>query len=126
MECCKGSPEMQYMMFQVGNQVPAETLVYVNVWAIGRDPETWENPEEFCPERFIGKPIDHKGLSFELIPFSAGRRVCPGMLMGVAEMELALANLLYKFDWEMPTGMSREDIDLATVPGLAARKKNDG
>ncbi|KAL4387445.1 hypothetical protein GQ457_09G027190 [Hibiscus cannabinus] len=108
-----------------GYQVPAETLVYVNVWAIGRDPETWKNPEEFCPERFIGKPIDYKGQNFELIPFGAGRRVCPGMLMGVAEMELALANLLYKFDWEMPTGTSREDIDLATVPGLAVHKKND-
>ncbi|KAK9019722.1 hypothetical protein V6N11_054232 [Hibiscus sabdariffa] len=108
-----------------GYQVPAETLVYVNVWAIGRDPETWENPEQFCPDRFIGKPIDYKGQNFELIPFGAGRRVCPGRLMGVAEMELALANLLYKFDWEVPTGMSREDIDLAIVPGLAARKKND-
>ncbi|GMI80492.1 RED ELONGATED 1, SUPERROOT 2, ALTERED TRYPTOPHAN REGULATION 4, RUNT 1, cytochrome P450, family 83 [Hibiscus trionum] len=42
-----------------------------------------------------------------------------------AKMELALANLLYKFDWEMPTGMSRDDIDLATVPGLAVHKKND-
>ncbi|KAL4386236.1 hypothetical protein GQ457_09G027210 [Hibiscus cannabinus] len=108
-----------------GYQVPAETLVYVNVWAIGRDPETWENPEQFCPERFIGNSIDYKGQNFELIPFGAGRRVCPGMLMGVAEMELALANLLYKFDWEMPTGMNREDIDFATVPGLAVHKKND-
>ncbi|KAK8999120.1 hypothetical protein V6N11_070297 [Hibiscus sabdariffa] len=108
-----------------GYQVQAETLVYVNIWAIGRDPETWENPEQFCPERFIGNSIDYKGMNFELIPFGAGRRVCPGMRMGVAEVELALANLLYKFDWEMPTGMSREDIDLAAVPGIAVHKKND-
>ncbi|KAL4387801.1 hypothetical protein GQ457_09G027230 [Hibiscus cannabinus] len=108
-----------------GYQVQAKTLVYVNIWAIGRDPETWENPEQFCPERFIGNSIDYKGLNFELIPFGAGRRVCPGMRMGVAEVELALANLLYKFDWEMPTGMSREDIDLAAVPGIAVHKKNN-
>ncbi|MBA0784593.1 hypothetical protein Gotri_027416, partial [Gossypium trilobum] len=85
-----------------GYDIPAKTLVYVNAWAIGKDPETWENPEEFYPERFIGSPIDYKGQHFELIPFGAGRRVCPGMHMGVAVVELALANLLYKFDWEMP------------------------
>ncbi|KAK8991911.1 hypothetical protein V6N11_044808 [Hibiscus sabdariffa] len=63
------------------------------------------------PERFIGSSIDYKGLHFELIPFGAGRRICPGMRMGVATVELALANLLYKFDWEMPAGMTEEDID---------------
>ncbi|KAG4127165.1 hypothetical protein ERO13_D10G200500v2 [Gossypium hirsutum] len=107
-----------------GYQVPAKTLVYVNAWAIGRDPEAWENPEEFCPERFIGSSIDYKGLNFELIPFGAGRRVCPGMHMGVAAVELALANLLYKFDWEMSTGMNKKDIDFDVVPGLTTHKKN--
>ncbi|KAK8999125.1 hypothetical protein V6N11_070302 [Hibiscus sabdariffa] len=107
-----------------GYQVPAGTLVHVNAWAIGRDPETWENPEEFCPERFIGSSIDYKGQNFELIPFGAGIRVCPGMHMGVAAVELALANLLYMFDWEMPTGMDKEDIDFDVVPGLTTHKKN--
>ncbi|KAK8991912.1 hypothetical protein V6N11_044809 [Hibiscus sabdariffa] len=89
-----------------GYEIPAKTLVFVNAWAIGRDPGVWENPQEFRPERFIGSSIDYKGLHFELIPFGAGRRICPGMRMGVATVELALANLLYKFDWEMPTGMT--------------------
>ncbi|GMI80493.1 RED ELONGATED 1, SUPERROOT 2, ALTERED TRYPTOPHAN REGULATION 4, RUNT 1, cytochrome P450, family 83 [Hibiscus trionum] len=107
-----------------GYQVPAKTLVHVNAWAIGRDLETWENPEEFCPERFIGSSIDYKGQHFELIPFGAGRRVCPGMQMGVAAVELVLANLLYMFNWEMPTGMDKEDIDFDVVPGLTTHKKN--
>nr|KJB17921.1 hypothetical protein B456_003G024400 [Gossypium raimondii] len=106
-----------------GYDIPAKTLVYVNAWAIGKDPETWENPEEFYPERFIGSPIDYKGQHFELIPFGAGRRVCPGMHMGVAVVELALANLLYKFDWEMPIAMTKEDIDFDVKPGITARKK---
>ncbi|WRX31354.1 hypothetical protein QQP08_023841 [Theobroma cacao] len=36
--------------------------------------------------------------------------------MGVSTLELALANLLYKFDWEMPAGMNKEDFDV--IPGL--------
>ncbi|KAL4312206.1 hypothetical protein GQ457_01G002450 [Hibiscus cannabinus] len=89
----------------------------------GRDPDVWENPEEFCPERFIGSSIDFKGQHFELIPFGAGRRICPGMRMGVATVELALANLLYKFDWEMPSGMNVKDIDFDVLPGITTHKK---
>ncbi|GMJ09953.1 RED ELONGATED 1, SUPERROOT 2, ALTERED TRYPTOPHAN REGULATION 4, RUNT 1, cytochrome P450, family 83 [Hibiscus trionum] len=108
-----------------GYRVPAKSIVFVNVWAIGRDPEVWENPEEFCPERFIGSPVDYKGQHFELIPFGAGRRVCPGMQMGMATVELALANLLYKFDWEMPAGLSQDELDFDVLPGLTTHKKHD-
>ncbi|GMJ05447.1 RED ELONGATED 1, SUPERROOT 2, ALTERED TRYPTOPHAN REGULATION 4, RUNT 1, cytochrome P450, family 83 [Hibiscus trionum] len=108
-----------------GYEVPAKSLVFVNAWAIGRDPEAWENAKEFCPERFIGSSINYKGQHFELIPFGAGRRNCPGMRMGVATVELALANLIYKFDWEMPTGMNVEDLDFDTLPGITTHKKTD-
>ncbi|GMJ05448.1 RED ELONGATED 1, SUPERROOT 2, ALTERED TRYPTOPHAN REGULATION 4, RUNT 1, cytochrome P450, family 83 [Hibiscus trionum] len=108
-----------------GYEIPAKSLVFVNAWAIGRDPEVWENPQEFCPERFIGSSIDYKGQDFELIPFGTGRRICPGMRMGVATVELALANLFYKFDWEMPTGMNVEDLDFDVLPGITTHKKND-
>ncbi|XVF35991.1 hypothetical protein REPUB_Repub19eG0019700 [Reevesia pubescens] len=107
-----------------GYEIPAKTLVYVNAWAVGRDSEAWENPEEFYPERFIGSSIDYKGLDFELIPFGGGRRGCPGIHMGVATVELALANLLYKFDWEMPVGMNNEDLDFEVIHGITIHKKN--
>ncbi|CAN1819144.1 Cytochrome P450 83B1 [Linum perenne] len=83
-----------------------------------------ENPEEFKPERFLGKSTDVKGLDFELIPFGAGRRICPGIHMGLSTVELSLANLLYAFDWEMPTGVKSEDLDMDISPGLAMHKKN--
>ncbi|XP_044512053.1 cytochrome P450 83B1-like [Mangifera indica] len=107
-----------------GYEIPPKTLVLVNAWAIGRDPEAWEKPEEFYPERFIGSSIDFKGQHFELIPFGAGRRICPGLYMGIATVDLALSNLLYKFDWEMVPGRKKEDLDFDVLPGITMHKKN--
>ncbi|KAE9622070.1 hypothetical protein Lal_00032803 [Lupinus albus] len=107
-----------------GHKIPPKTLIYVNVWAIQRDPETWNDPEEFYPERFLNNDIDFKGQDFELIPFGAGRRICPGIPLGIATVELIIANLVNSFDWEMPKGMKREDIDIEGLPGLAQHKKN--
>ncbi|GLU04548.1 hypothetical protein SLE2022_216870 [Rubroshorea leprosula] len=108
-----------------GYEIPAKTLVYVNAWAVGRDKEAWgSNPDAFRPERFLGISIDYKGQDYELIPFGSGRRICPGMYMGAATVELALANLLYKFDWKMPAGMKEDDLDFDTVPGVTVHRKN--
>ncbi|KAJ9559979.1 hypothetical protein OSB04_005139 [Centaurea solstitialis] len=104
-----------------GYEIPKGTLVYVNAWAVGRDPKCWENPEEFDPERFVGSSIDYKGTDFELIPFGSGRRGCPGMLLGATTVELILSNLVYSFDWELPDGM--EEIDTLTTPGTVTHKK---
>ncbi|WMV48418.1 hypothetical protein MTR67_041803 [Solanum verrucosum] len=108
-----------------GYEIQAGTIVHVNSWAIARDPEIWGNPEEFIPERFLNSDIDYKGQNYELIPFGAGRRGCPGMTLGVASMELALSNLLYAFDWELPHGMKKEDIDTNVRPGITMHKKNE-
>ncbi|XP_050203269.1 cytochrome P450 83B1-like [Mercurialis annua] len=109
-----------------GYDIGAKTLVYVNALAIGRDPEAWENPLEFDPERFLKNDVDMKGQHYELIPFGAGRRICPGIFMGIANVEIALANLIYKFDWEMPDGMSAQDIHIDDVnPGIVVHKKGD-
>ncbi|XP_050208580.1 cytochrome P450 83B1-like [Mercurialis annua] len=108
-----------------GYRIMKETLIFVNVFAIGRDPQIWENPSEFVPERFLNSRIDVKGQDFELIPFGAGRRICPGLFIGMANVELSLANLLYKFDWEMPGGMKPEEMDTDNVlPGLTVHKKD--
>lgn len=108
-----------------GYDILPKTLVQVNAWAIGRDPKSWnDDPEKFMPERFLESPIDFKGRDFELLPFGAGRRMCPGLNLGVANTELALANLLYSFDWELPSGLTKEDIDTDVLPGISMHKKN--
>ncbi|XP_073294673.1 strychnine-11-hydroxylase-like isoform X1 [Primulina huaijiensis] len=108
-----------------GYEIPPKTVVYVNLHAIGLDPEYWENPTEFNPDRFLDSTIDYRGQDFGLLPFGSGRRGCPGINLGIAIVELALANLLYSFDWELPHGMKKEDIDMEASPGLSQSKKND-
>ncbi|KAH9715897.1 hypothetical protein WN944_022658 [Citrus x changshan-huyou] len=107
-----------------GHKIEAKTLAYVNTLAIGRDSEVWDKPDEFIPERFIGTDcVDFQGQHFQLLPFGSGRRICPGISMAMRTLELALANLLYKFDWKMPEGMKNEDLDYDILPGVAMHKK---
>ncbi|XP_010272814.1 PREDICTED: cytochrome P450 71A1-like [Nelumbo nucifera] len=107
-----------------GYKIHPKTQILVNAWTIGRDPEFWENPEEFRPERFINSSIDFKGQCFEYIPFGSGRRICPGINFGMVIVELVLANLLYSFDWELPPGIKTADIDMEELSGLTVHKKN--
>ncbi|GLU08739.1 hypothetical protein SLE2022_256320 [Rubroshorea leprosula] len=106
-----------------GFDVFPKTRIFVNVWAIGRDPNSWENPNEFYPERFEDNDIDFKGSNYELLPFGAGRRICPGLAMGTTNVEYALANLLYWFDWELPGGMRKEDFSMEEEGGLVCQRK---
>ncbi|XP_074578554.1 cytochrome P450 71A1-like [Curcuma longa] len=108
-----------------GYLIPKGTRVLINAWAIGRDPRSWEKPEEFWPERFLDDAsVDFRGQNFQFIPFGAGRRGCPGMDFAFPVLELALANLLYHFDWALPQGMSAEEMDTSEFYGIVARKKS--
>ncbi|KHN07976.1 Cytochrome P450 71A1 [Glycine soja] len=107
-----------------GYDIPAKTMVFINAWAIQRDPELWDDPEEFIPERFETSQIDLNGQDFQLIPFGSGRRGCPAMSFGLASTEYVLANLLYWFNWNMSeSGMLMHNIDMNETNGLTVSKK---
>ncbi|KAJ1275069.1 hypothetical protein BS78_05G107800 [Paspalum vaginatum] len=107
----------------MGYDIPKGTVVFVNVWAICRNPKYWDDPEEFRPERFEDCNLDYKGTNYEFLPFGSGRRICPGINIGLANIDLALASLLYHFDWKLPDGMEPKDIDVREATGLIASKK---
>ncbi|RCV41958.1 hypothetical protein SETIT_9G176600v2 [Setaria italica] len=106
--------------------IPKGTKVLVNAWAIARDGRYWQDPEEFMPERFEGSDVDFRGADFEFTPFGAGRRMCPGMALGLVNMELALAGLLYHFDWELPGGGGGEELDgdMCEAFGITVKRKD--
>ncbi|KAL0834914.1 hypothetical protein Bca101_086803 [Brassica carinata] len=85
-----------------GYDIPKKTWIHVNIWGVHRNPNVWNDPETFIPERFMDNEIDYKGLNFELLPFGSGRRMCPGMGMD---------------------GMEIEDVDLEESSGLVCPKK---
>ncbi|XP_037431833.1 cytochrome P450 71A1-like [Triticum dicoccoides] len=105
--------------------VPSKTMVIVNAWAIGRDPGSWESPEEFRPERFLGTggEVDFRGRHFQLVPFGSGRRVCPGINFTMSIVEIAIANLVGRFDWALPEGGTEEVVDMEEAPGITSRKR---
>ena len=100
------------------------TQVIVNAWAIARDPSYWDKPEQFEPERFLNSSIDVKGHDFEVIPFGAGRRGCPGIMFAMNVIELVLANLVLQFNWEVPSGeVGQQTLNMTETNGLTSHRK---
>ncbi|KAL8262717.1 hypothetical protein R6Q59_024066, partial [Mikania micrantha] len=105
-----------------GYHISPKTRVVINSWMIGRDPDYWINPEKFIPERFSESSLSMTGTDFEYLPFGSGRRMCPGMTLGLANIELPLVKLLYHFDWQLPKG---ENIDMSESFGATLKRKNN-
>jgi cytochrome P450 len=118
-----------------GFTVPPQTAVFINIWAIGRDPALWEEPLAFRPERFMpggaAESLEPRGQQFQFMPFGSGRRGCPGMGLALQSVPAVLAALVQCFDWA--TGAGGDDgaavkqqqlIDMDESDGLVcARKK---
>ncbi|XP_042497835.1 cytochrome P450 CYP736A12-like [Macadamia integrifolia] len=103
--------------------IPKKSWVIINVWAIGRDPNVWsDNAEEFLPKRFSGNNVDIQGHDLQLIPFGSGRRVCPGLQLGLTVVRLVLGQLVHCFDWELPNGILPIDLDMNEIYGLTVSR----
>jgi cytochrome P450 len=97
--------------------------VLVNLYAIGRDPKKWTNPLEFNPDRFMeGSKLkrDAKagGTNFHLLPFSSGRRSCPGYPLAMVSILRTAGSLLHAFDWSPPPEMAPEDLSTEEKGGI--------
>nr|ACB56919.1 flavone synthase II [Pilosella officinarum] len=89
-----------------GYEIPAGTMLFVNIWSIGRNAQYWESPLEFEPDRFfegdtLKSSLDIKGQSFQLLPFGTGRRGCPGINLAMRELPVVIAGLIQCFEWDV-------------------------
>ncbi|PRQ50517.1 putative cytochrome P450 [Rosa chinensis] len=90
--------------------LPKNCTVNFMVAEIGRDSSVWDEPMEFKPERFMkdggNVQCDITGSKeIMMIPFGAGRRICPGLGLSMLLLEYLVANLVWKYEWEAVDGV---------------------
>ncbi|KAH0855041.1 hypothetical protein HID58_020521, partial [Brassica napus] len=99
-----------------GFYVPENTPLVVNAYAVMRDPDSWENPNEFKPERFIGFPCsrqqDERDHALKYIPFGSGRRGCPGSNLAYIIVGTAIGVMVQCFDWKIKA----DEVDMDEAP----------
>ncbi|CAA7015879.1 unnamed protein product [Microthlaspi erraticum] len=94
-----------------GFHIPEKTTLILNSYAIMRDPNFWEDPEEFKPERFQEEETREEVLKY--LPFSSGRRGCPGTSLAYVSVENAIGVMVQCFDWKI----KGDKVDISEAPG---------
>ncbi|XWS65004.1 hypothetical protein CRYUN_Cryun05aG0053500 [Craigia yunnanensis] len=96
--------------------LPKNCTINFLVAEMGLDPKVWEDPMAFKPERFLnsdGSEVDFDitcSKEIKMMPFGAGRRICPAVDLAMLHMEYLLANLVWSFAWKAVDG---DDVDLS-------------
>ncbi|KAK6274914.1 hypothetical protein POUND7_004623 [Theobroma cacao] len=105
-----------------GYTIPKGSRVFLNIWSFHRDPNIWDNPLEFQPERFLNDPnkFDYNGNEIRYMPFGSGRRRCLGLPLGEKMLYFMLASLLHSFEWKLPQGTEH---DMSSKFGIVMKKK---
>lgn len=112
-----------------GYDIPEKTAVAINLYAIMRDQDSWDDPNEFRPERFLVSfneqekldqiQIEGKGQSFNFVPFGAGRRGCPGTTLAFSLINTTVAALVQCFDWKVNGDGYGAKVDMQSGPGMS-------
>ncbi|KAL9245964.1 hypothetical protein vseg_019554 [Gypsophila vaccaria] len=107
-----------------GYTVPKNAIINFMVADINWDPKVWDDPMEFRPERFMSsqEEFDVTGTrEIKMMPFGAGRRICPASGLAMLHLEYFVANLVWRFEWSPADG---KEIDLEEKQEFTILMKN--
>ncbi|KAF2313185.1 hypothetical protein GH714_009676 [Hevea brasiliensis] len=108
--------------FSTSLNLLSSTMFFVDLANPRRELDVRESPNLFKPDRFLDSDIDVKGRNFELIPFGAGRPICPGMPLALGMVHLMLASLIHSFDWKLEGGVLPPEMDMEDKFGITLGK----
>lgn len=95
-----------------GFTIPEDSQSTFNLMQFMRDPNHWDRPEEFDPERFLERDEEGKATiqrKEQFVPYGMGRRVCMGESLAKNTLFIFVANLVKNFRFEPPVGKPRPD-----------------
>ena len=84
--------------------IPADTMVLVNQYAINHDKRAFENPEEFIPERFLDEHGSVRARPRSYLPFGLGGRACPGETSARTTLWMVMVLLCQRYKFLPPNG----------------------
>ncbi|XP_020110028.1 cytochrome P450 CYP73A100-like [Ananas comosus] len=99
-----------------GYTIPAGSKVVVNAWWLANNPELWQSPEEFRPERFLEEEgvvdaaVGGGRVDFRFLPFGMGRRSCPGIVLALPILGIVIGRLVAGFEMRPPLGTEKVDV----------------
>jgi cytochrome P450 len=102
--------------------LPEGKVVLINAYALHHDPELWEEPEAFRPERFI----DAQPEPYSYLPFGGGAHRCLGAALATLELETAIAGITERFDLEPvgpPERPARRGVTFVPAGGATVRAR---
>lgn len=96
-----------------GYKIPKNAKVFLNVWAMHRDPQFWDNPSEFRPNRFLSEDtkLNYFGNNFHFLPFGSGKRICAGLPLAERMLMYVLATFVHMFNWKLPDGTNPDALE---------------
>ncbi|XP_009609017.1 cytochrome P450 89A2-like [Nicotiana tomentosiformis] len=111
-----------------GYVIPKDATVNFMIAEMGWDPYVWEDPLDFKPDRFLladGSDTEEFDITgsreIKMIPFSAGRRICPAYRLAMLHLEYFVANLIWHFEWTTADG---DNVDLSEKLEFTVTMKN--
>ncbi|KAL6320476.1 hypothetical protein AAG906_007555 [Vitis piasezkii] len=126
-EDLKKMPYLKAVILE-GYVIPKNASLNFTVSEMNWNPKIWEDPMKFKPERFLNSKgngdevFDITGSrEIKMMPFGAGRRICPGYGLAMLHLEYFLANLVWSFEWK---AMDGDEVDLSEKEEFTVVMKN--